>query len=168
MQDLGDYSDMDPYGSDLGEDEGGGDDKPSSHLTGFIDIDDKTVDKVLGKFAGSMHVFLELFADWCSACQQLKPELEEVAQEYGDHPTLLLAKADAQSNPLISARFNVTAFPTIKFRRKGSSTWEEYVVRLHWLSCVLSYFRTHYALFLVVLSFLGTCDDIHCCYDLQL
>ena len=64
-QGLDDPYEEDPYGSDIGDDEEYDTiDLPSAHLTGFVDLDDKTLDKVLPPAKHSMHAFLELFADW--------------------------------------------------------------------------------------------------------
>lgn len=119
--------DVDPYDDDGDlddeEDEEGGGDSPASHVKGFLDLDDKTFDKVID---ASRNVFMEAYATWCTHCQDLWHELHDVGEEFGDHNGLILAKFDAEANPGLAARFGVTSYPTLKYREKGATQWQDY------------------------------------------
>ncbi|KAH6555073.1 hypothetical protein KP509_1Z283800 [Ceratopteris richardii] len=62
----------------------------------------------------SKNVLLELYAPWCSHCQELLPVLEEVSRSLeATDPDVLIYKMDAIANDVPDSRFQVKDFPTI-------------------------------------------------------
>jgi thioredoxin 1 len=56
-------------------------------------------------------VFLFLYADWCHFCQQQKPIIDELEQEYADKITFI--HVNAKENPQAIYEFGVTGFPAM-------------------------------------------------------
>jgi parallel beta-helix repeat protein len=54
-------------------------------------------------------VFLKLGAEWCRACQSMKPILEELAAKYGERATIM--SINVNKNPQLATYFNVGYIP---------------------------------------------------------
>ena len=75
----------------------------------ITDVTDADFDeKVLG---ASGPVLVDFWAAWCGPCRQLKPILQEIAQEKGDKLTIV--EMDADANPATPAKYRVTGLPTM-------------------------------------------------------
>eukprot|EP00640_Fibrocapsa_japonica_P007393 CAMPEP_0113934384 /NCGR_PEP_ID=MMETSP1339-20121228/1717_1 /TAXON_ID=94617 /ORGANISM="Fibrocapsa japonica" /LENGTH=190 /DNA_ID=CAMNT_0000936171 /DNA_START=169 /DNA_END=741 /DNA_ORIENTATION=+ /assembly_acc=CAM_ASM_000762 len=60
---------------------------------------------------------LDIYATWCGPCLILAPELDKVAQHFGDR--LRVLKMDSEAEPEISGAFKVRGLPTIMFLQDG-------------------------------------------------
>ncbi|MFZ0140869.1 MAG: thioredoxin [Aeromicrobium sp.] len=81
----------------------------------ITDVTDADFDeKVLG---ATEPVLVDFWAAWCGPCRQLKPILEEIAQEKGDKLTIV--EMDADANPATPAKYRVTGLPTMNLYFKG-------------------------------------------------
>lgn len=56
-------------------------------------------------------VVIQLSADWCSACKQLKPKMEELVRDIGHQAELVYQNID-QNQELIS-RHGIRSIPTV-------------------------------------------------------
>jgi len=56
-------------------------------------------------------VFLFFYTDWCHFCQQQKPVIDDLEQEYADKITFI--HANAEENPQAIDKFGVTGFPAM-------------------------------------------------------
>lgn len=54
-------------------------------------------------------VFLKLGAEWCEACQSIKPILEDMAAKYGERTTII--SINVNKNPQLATYFNVGYIP---------------------------------------------------------
>mmetsp|Transcript_3015 Transcript_3015/g.5518 ORF Transcript_3015/g.5518 Transcript_3015/m.5518 type:complete len:226 (-) Transcript_3015:47-724(-) len=63
--------------------------------------------------------FVEFYAPWCGHCKQLARTWDKLAQRLQDSKSVKLAKLDATSEPISSARFNIRGFPTLIMLSKG-------------------------------------------------
>jgi len=66
----------------------------------------------LGQINSSLEegpVFLKLGAEWCGACQSMKPVLEELAAEYGEKATIM--SININKNPHLATYFEVGYIP---------------------------------------------------------
>jgi len=65
---------------------------------------------------------IEIYAPWCSHCQQLEPTWNALAAELKSHK-ISVAKANGDENVGLMKRFGVAGFPSIYFLRDGK-TWQ--------------------------------------------
>jgi len=70
-------------------------------------------------------LLVDFYAEWCGHCRNLAPEFSKAAEILANHdPPIYLAKVEASINLNIAKKYNIDAFPTIKFFEEGEP--EEY------------------------------------------
>lgn len=67
-------------------------------------------------------VLVDFWADWCAPCKQLAPVLEKLAREW--HGKVLIAKVNADSEPVITQQFGVRGLPSLKLVFQGQLAGE--------------------------------------------
>jgi thioredoxin 1 len=55
-------------------------------------------------------VVVDFWAPWCGPCRQVSPLLDQIASE---HDEITIVKLNADDNPQMTARYGITALPTI-------------------------------------------------------
>lgn len=66
-------------------------------------------------------VVVDFFAEWCGPCKYLAPILEELQKE---NPTVEFYKVDVDENSEVAEEQSISAMPTIKFFKNGTSVAE--------------------------------------------
>lgn len=62
-------------------------------------------------------VFVEFWATWCNPCKMMAPVLESVAEE---NDWLDVVKVNADENPELTKRYDISSIPTMLLFHKGS------------------------------------------------
>lgn len=64
-------------------------------------------------------VVVDFWAEWCAACQTIKPMLEKLAEKYKDKIAFYRVNADACPN--IVATYQITSLPTVVIYYQSNS-----------------------------------------------
>jgi thioredoxin 1 len=62
-------------------------------------------------------VLVDFWAEWCMPCKALGPTIDELATEYAGKAKV--GKLDTDSNQSISARYQISAIPTVILFKDG-------------------------------------------------
>ena len=62
-------------------------------------------------------VLVDFWAEWCMPCRMLAPTIEELADEFNGR--VKVGKVDTDSNRDVSAKFGISAIPTIILFKNG-------------------------------------------------
>lgn len=62
-------------------------------------------------------VFVEFWATWCNPCKMMAPVLESIAEE---NDWLDVVKVNADENPELTKRYDISSIPTMLLFHKGS------------------------------------------------
>ncbi|MBX3151841.1 thioredoxin [Candidatus Obscuribacterales bacterium] len=79
------------------------------------ELDTNTFDTELQN--STIPVLVDFTAAWCGPCQQLKPKLEALAQEFKGK--VLFTKVEHTHNPSLVMKNGIRAFPTVKIYAPG-------------------------------------------------
>lgn len=71
------------------------------------------------KLKGDKPVIIDFWAPWCGPCMRMMPTMEKLAAQYKDQ--IIFYKVNADIEKELSARFNVTALPTMFFINPGEA-----------------------------------------------
>ncbi|KAF9487535.1 hypothetical protein BDN71DRAFT_1350005, partial [Pleurotus eryngii] len=72
-------------------------------------------------------IFLELYTTWCGHCKRMQAAWDSLAKKYVPLKDKITMYMDMSDNDLLpSAPFQVTGFPTIKFKPAGTRTFINY------------------------------------------
>jgi putative thioredoxin len=77
----------------------------------MTDVTDATFQKDVLERSYQVPVVVDLWAEWCGPCRTLGPIIERVVAETGG--SVALAKVDVDSNPQVSAAFQVQSIPAV-------------------------------------------------------
>lgn len=62
-------------------------------------------------------VLVDFWAEWCMPCKALGPTIDELANEYSGR--VKVGKVDTDANQSLSARFGISAIPTVILFQNG-------------------------------------------------
>lgn len=108
--------------------------EPSLKSEPIPETQDEPVFTLVGKqfdevvFDDKKDVFVEFYATWCGHCKRLKPIWDQLGERYADlKDKITIAKMEATENDLPeSAGFQISGFPTLKFKKAGTKDFIEY------------------------------------------
>ncbi|HAN67406.1 MAG TPA: thioredoxin [Halieaceae bacterium] len=83
----------------------------------IVNIDESNAAALLIEESHRRPVVVDFWADWCGPCKSLMPVLEKLANEYAG--AFLLAKVNADEQPMISQQFGVRSLPTVMVMQGG-------------------------------------------------
>lgn len=75
----------------------------------IIKVDDTNFDELV--LNSAKPVLVDFYGTWCTPCQQVKPVLEEIAEEFADK--LTVAEAEVSETPEAAGKFDVMGVPTL-------------------------------------------------------
>ena len=68
--------------------------------------------------AVTLPVLVDFWAEWCSPCKMLAPQLEKVAEQ--EAGTALIVKVDTEAVPSVAARYHIRSIPTLVILDNGN------------------------------------------------
>lgn len=64
-------------------------------------------------------IIVDFWAEWCGPCRIIKPELEKLAEKYGDRVQLVKINVDEQDNYPLAVQYQVNSIPQVTFFQNG-------------------------------------------------
>lgn len=89
--------------------------------TYIVELTETNFPEVIGR-SRQVPVLVDFWADWCAPCKQIGPVLEKLAREY--RGAFVLARVNADQEPLITQQFGVRGLPTLKLVVQGQLAGE--------------------------------------------
>ena len=83
----------------------------------IVNIDETNAAALLIEESYQRPVVVDFWADWCGPCKTLMPLLEKLAREYAG--AFLLAKVNADEQPMITQQFGIRSLPTVMVMQGG-------------------------------------------------
>lgn len=83
----------------------------------IVNIDEGNAAALLIEESHQRPVVVDFWADWCGPCKTLMPLLEKLAHEHAG--AFLLAKVNADEQPMITQQFGVRSLPTVMVMQGG-------------------------------------------------
>ncbi|XP_077983042.1 uncharacterized protein LOC144437885 [Glandiceps talaboti] len=90
----------------------------SANEMSVVELDARNFDDVV---TGQRFAMVEFYAPWCGACKRFAPTYQQIANHFADQYDIIVAKVDAFREKILSKRFKISSFPTLKYFEKGST-----------------------------------------------
>lgn len=92
-----------------------------SHESAVVELTEANFVGVVGQ-SRQLPVLVDFWADWCAPCKQLAPVIEKLAREW--QGKVVVAKVNADREPMITQQFRVKSLPTLKLVFQGQIAGE--------------------------------------------
>ncbi len=89
--------------------------QPSSSGASVSDTSDTGFDNDV--LTSTSPVLVDFYSNTCAPCRQMAPVVDKLATEYGDK--VKVVRLDVDTNPSVTARFNVATIPTFIVFKNG-------------------------------------------------
>ena len=60
-------------------------------------------------------VFLKFFVPWCKQSQRIKPLMDDLVFDYGDHESYVVGRVDCAAEQKLCQRFYISGYPTFLY-----------------------------------------------------
>merc|ERR1712216_420646 len=74
------------------------------------------------KIAGTQHLIVQFYTEWCGLCRKMEPEYRGLAQHFKGVDDVLVAKVNADYSSDLVPRFEVYNYPSYLLFSKGDTT----------------------------------------------
>lgn len=82
-----------------------------------IEVNEDNFEEEVKETSKETPVVVDFWAEWCTPCKKLGPNLEELAAEF--EGKFILAKLDIEHNRALAQKYGIMSIPAVKMFKEG-------------------------------------------------